>query len=156
MSFEIKILTKPIRKFKSFFSIGKNERFSFVQAFIFSGFYRAFILFIPFNKLKKQIGKHKFESPKEVDLESITKAKEVRWAVTQAAKHTPWESKCLVQALTASNMMKIKGISTTLYLGVKKNENNEMIAHAWVRCGDFYITGGDNRWGYVVVATFST
>lgn len=149
-------LSELARKLKTFATMGNGKRFRFVQAFILTGFYRAFILFMPFNKLKKRMGKLKIESSKDVDIEAYRKAKEVRWAVLEAARHTPWESKCLVQALTAAKMMKLRGVSTTVYLGVRKNEKNEMLAHAWVRCGTFYITGGEIRQGYAVVAKFAS
>lgn len=152
----MQILSRLAKKVKTFWSIGNGRRLRFLQAYIYMGIYRAFILFVPFNKYKKRMGNHNNESPKEVDIISYRVAREVRWAVTQAARHTPWESKCLVQALTAQRMMKNKRIPTTIYLGVKKNKDNEMIAHAWVRCGSFYITGGDNRWGYAVVAKFAS
>lgn len=156
MTLTMGILSRLVRKVKNFVTLDNGRRFRFVQAFILTGFYRAFILFMPFNKLKTKMGKVKTESPKEVDIEGHRKAREVRWAVLEAARHTPWESKCLVQALTASKMMKLKGISTTIYLGVRKNEKDEMLAHAWVRCGSFYITGGEIRSEYVVVAKFAS
>ncbi|MEG0669370.1 MAG: lasso peptide biosynthesis B2 protein [Clostridium sp.] len=145
-----------IRKLKTFANISHGRRLRFIEAFIYTGIFRAFILFVPFNKLKKRMGKHNNESQKEVDIKSHKIAREVTWAITQAARHTLWESKCLVQALTAQKMMKHRKISTTIYLGVKKNEKDEMIAHAWVRCGSYYITGGTNKEGYAVVAKFAS
>lgn len=156
MTLVMGILSKLARKVRTFISIDNGKKFRFVQAFIFTGFYRAFILFMPFNKLKIRMGKYKTESPKEIDFKANRIAREVRWSVTQAARHTPWESKCLVQALTAQKMRKIRGISTTIYLGVKKNDKDEMMAHAWVRCGSYYVTGGENRQGYAVVAKFAS
>ena len=94
--------------------------------------------------------------PKEVDEEIVKLAKKISWIVTTIAKYTPWESKCLVQALTAQKMLKKQGVSTTLYLGVKKDNNNQMLAHAWIRCGDYFVTGGGNRHGYAVVAKFAS
>lgn len=43
-------------------------------------------------------------------------------------------------------------ISSTLYLGCNI-ENGKMIAHAWLRCGKMYVTGGDGS-GYAVVDMF--
>ena len=77
----------------------------------------------------------------------------VRWIVTTISKYTLWESLCLVQALTVQKMLKKRNISTTIYLGVNKL-NNEMKAHAWIRCGKMYITGGNGA-GYATVAKFS-
>ena len=44
------------------------------------------------------------------------------------------------------------GIHSTLYLGVGKDEG-KMIAHAWLRCGQMYVTGGNGS-SYAMVAKF--
>ena len=149
----MQILSVLVRKIKTFFSIDNKLRIEFIQAFIYEGMYRAFILFVPFNKLKKRMGKHKKESVETVDIEVYKEARHISWIVAVTSSKTPWESKCLVQALTAQKMLKKKGISTTIYLGVRK-EGNEMKAHAWVRCGQYYVTGGAIREQYAVVAKF--
>ena len=99
------------------------------------------ILKKPFNKLKEEMGKYNKESTEDVDLSEYRICNKVRWIVTTISKYTPWESLCLVQALTVQKMLKKRNISTTIYLGVNKL-NNEMKAHAWIRCGKMYITGG--------------
>lgn len=145
-----------IRKIKTFFMLENRKKIRFVQAFIYTGIIRAFIVFVPFNKLSKKMGNHKDESSNDVDINSYRIAKETSWAVNQAAGQTPWESKCLVQALTAQKILRRKGVPSTLYLGVKKNKDNEMVAHAWLRCGSYYVTGGYNRREYAVVAKFAS
>jgi hypothetical protein len=47
-----------------------------------------------------------------------------------------------------------KHISSTLYLGVGK-DNDQMVAHAWLRCGQLYVTGGNGS-NYSMVAKFRT
>ncbi len=49
--------------------------------------------------------------------------------VNKTLEITPWESKCLVRAMTAKKMMKKRGYKTTLYLGVGKDE--EGINNFW-------------------------
>lgn len=143
------------RKTKTFIKIDNEVKVDFIKAYIYTGIARGFILFVPFNKLRKRMGKQKTESPEEVEREIYRIAKQVGWIVIQAARYTPWESKCLVQALTAQRMLKKKGISTTIYLGVKKDKNNSMLAHAWIRCGSYTVTGGSNKDEYTVVAKFA-
>lgn len=150
----MRILSVLVRKTKTVFSIDNKLKLEFIQAFIYTGFYRAFILFVPFNKLRKRMGKHKEESALIEDKEVYRQASHISWVVTLIASKTPWESKCLVQALTAQRMLKSRGISTTIYLGVRKDEN-EMKAHAWLRCGEYYVTGGAIREQYIVVAKFA-
>ena len=144
------------RKVKTFISMDNKEKFNIMQTFFYIGFYRAFILFVPFNKLRKRMGKHKQESLDKVDNDTYKIARRISARVLFVSAKTPWESKCLVQALTAQKMLKKQGVSTTLYLGVKKDNNNQMLAHAWIRCGDYFVTGGGNRHGYAVVAKFAS
>lgn len=150
----MQILSVLASKTKTFFTIDNKLKIEFIQAFIYEGMYRAFILFVPFNKLKKRMGRHNEESVATVDKKIYKEAIHVTWVVTLIASKTPWESKCLVQALTAQKMLKKKGISTTIYLGVRK-EGSEMKAHAWLRCGEYYVTGGAIRNLYTVVAKFA-
>lgn len=147
-------LSVLVRKTKTFFTIDNKLRIEFIQAIIYAGIYRAFILFVPFNKLRKRMGKHKEESVEKVDIETYKKARHISWVVTLIASKTPWESKCLVQALTAQKMLKKLDVSTTLYLGVRK-EKDGMAAHAWLRCGEYYVTGGAIRDQYAIVARFA-
>ena len=145
-----------LRKAKTFIKSDSKTKFDFLYAYFYTGIFRMYILFVPFNKLRKRMGKVKVESPQDVDNECYKKAVRIARIVGIVSYHTPWESKCLVQALTAQKMLKEQGVSTTLYLGVKKDENNQMIAHAWTRCGNYFVTGGSNRHGYAVVAKFAS
>lgn len=142
------------RKAKTFIFMDNKEKFDIMQTFFYTGVYRAFILFVPFNKLRKSMGKHKQESPAKIDNDTYRIARIIASRVMFVSAKTPWESKCLVQALTAQKLLKNQGISTTIYLGVRK-EGNEMKAHAWLRCGDYYVTGGAIRDQYTVVAKFA-
>lgn len=143
------------RKIKTYIlTISTKEKLLFIEAFILTGIMRYKILKTPFNKLKIQLGEYNKESAEEVSIEIYKKAKQIRWIVTHISQHTPWESLCLVQAMTVQKMLKKRNISTTIYLGVNKDKNNEMKAHAWIRCGQMYITGG-NGTGYATVAKFS-
>ncbi|MGL5087632.1 MAG: lasso peptide biosynthesis B2 protein [Clostridium sp.] len=143
------------RKLITFIKIDNKTKFDFLVAYIYCGIARTYIRFMPFNKLRKKMGKSKEESSEVVGNETYKLAKRISWIVVQAAKYTPWESKCLVQALTAQRMLKRLGICTTLYLGVNKDSQNNILAHAWLRCGEYIVTGGSQKGGYVVVAKFS-
>lgn len=151
----MQILLVLVRKLKTFIKIDNRTKVDFIKAYIYTGIARGFILFVPFNKLGKRMGKQKSESIEDVDVEIYKEAKRISWIVTKASRLTPWESKCLVQALTAQRLMKNQGVATTIYLGVKKGEDNAMLAHAWIRCGGYIITGGSNKHEYTVVAKFT-
>lgn len=151
----MQILLKFSRKFKRFLKLDFKIKVDFITVFFYTAFYRAFILFIPFNKLRKRMGNYKEESPMEVSKGIYKSAGYISWVVKTVSKYTPWESKCLVQALTAQRMLKKRNITSTLYLGVQKDKNNKMLAHAWLRTGKYYVTGGEIRNKFIIVAKFA-
>lgn len=143
------------RRIKKFIKLKFKIKSDFVKVFFYTAFYRAFILFFPFNKLRKKIGNYNEESPTVISDDAYEEARHVGWVVNIISKHTPWESKCLVQALTAQRLLKKRNISSTLYLGIQKDKDNKMLAHAWLRTGSYIVTGGVIIDKFTVVAKFS-
>lgn len=127
----------------------------FIQAYLYTGYFRACILIKKFSEIKEKMGVIKTESQYEIDEEIYAEAKRISYLINKVSRYTLWESKCLVQALTAQKLLNKKGMPSTLYLGVCKNNNGEMLAHAWIRCGQYYVTGGLNYKEFTVVAKFS-
>jgi len=97
------------------------------------------------------------ETAESIQPADLHLARMIGWAVRSGANYTPWESVCLPQAVAAKWMIKRRGISGTLYLGVMKDETkpDKLAAHAWVRCGQFILTGAKGHLQYTVVSTFS-
>ena len=148
-------LSVLVRKSKRFVRINWRDKILFFQAFFLSGIARIAILFIPFKVVKRFLGTPKKESSYEIKIEEYRRVKRVAWAVNQASKYTPWESKCLVKAITAQRMLKTYKTYSTIYLGVNKNEKNNMQAHAWLRSGSVFVTGGYEKDNFKEVAKFS-
>ena len=76
-------------------------------------------------------------------------------AILTMSRHLPWECKCLVQAISGKMMLGRKRIPSTLYLGVAKEGNGDLNAHAWLRAGDIIILGGGGLERFAVVSTFA-
>lgn len=125
------------------------------RAIFLSAYYRLCILMVKPKKLHKRWG----VEGEETDREGIAPwqyryAYWVSYAVEHVCSRTAWESKCLVRALTAQRLLKTKGIPSTMYLGCKM-EDGKMVAHAWLRVGKVYVTGGNGE-GYSIVDRFKT
>jgi hypothetical protein len=144
-------MLKGMKRIRKFFRYNTNKRMTFLTLFL-SAFYRVCILIVPMKYLRRYFGVLEEESAKEESPDRYRQALRVSYIVNRVCSQTPWESKCLVRALTTQHLLKKKKISSTLYLGVGKNDEN-MIAHAWLRCGSYYLTGGNGD-GYVQVAKF--
>lgn len=141
------------RKFRRFFSVSAQERRHFFLALYFSAIARFLILFIPFRKYSFWLGRYGSETP-ETDPESAEYIRLVYLSVRRAQKITPWRFKCLEQAMTAKKLLNRKNIPSTIYFGVNRR-NGKMNAHAWLRCGSTFVTGGRNRHEFTTVAWFS-
>ncbi len=126
-----------------------------IKALFLSAYYRHQMLHEDSRKLRYKWGIEGAESKTDLSVDEYKYAKKVSYAVNQTCNKTRWESKCLVRALTAQKLLAEKKIDTTLYLGCKEDESHKMVAHAWVRCGRAYVTGGNGiAEGYAVVDKF--
>lgn len=149
----IQNLSKFHKVLSSFLGVNFSLKLMSIEALILSALYRFLILNIKFKKMHKYLGVKGKELSFNGDIEGYKIAREISLVVNKVADVTPWESKCLVRAMTAQNMMKRRGYKTTLYLGVGKDEDG-MNAHSWVRYGAFFITGGNGQY-FAKVAMFS-
>ena len=133
-----------------------KSRLLLLEALFFLGLARLLMLSIPFKKLASIMGKANTETIMERSEKSDQQKNTLRRIVHQASEKTWWESKCLVRAIALAWMLKRRGYSYTIYLGVGKDEKNEMIAHAWIRSGDVWLSGEEQRDKFTVVGTFSS
>lgn len=123
-----------------------------LKTYLYSAIFRLQILTVKMDKLHRKWGEEGKESEEKDTDENYHYAYLVAKEVGRICKKTTWESKCLVRALTAQRLLKEKGIHSTMYLGCKMEEG-KMVAHAWLRCGEMYVTGGDGQ-GYAMVDKF--
>ena len=124
-----------------------------ILAWLYSAAFRFQMLYTKPDKLPFKWGKEGEESPDTATMAEYKYAKRVAYAVNHVCNKTKWESKCLVRALTAQKLLKKKNISSTLYLGCGLKDG-EMVAHAWLRCGKMFVTGGDGS-EYAMVDKFT-
>ncbi len=144
-------------KIKKFTKLSPEEKKLFLEAYITLGIMRTAILTVSFKRLTRSLE----HFPKKGEITAlndneISIAIAVGQAITRASIHTPWESACLVQSLTAQKMLQKRGIPGVFYLGAMKDEASEkkMKAHAWSQCGDIIITGGEGHEDFTVLSVF--
>ena len=63
--------------------------------------------------------------------------------------------RCFAQAIAAQRLLKKQNIPTQLYLGVYKKELN-MKAHAWLKCGDLFVTGKRGHENFTSVICYTS
>lgn len=75
-----------------------------------------------------------------------------------AARYTPWEAKCLVQAIMARAWLGYYGIPYVVQIGVMKSpagEGETFKAHAWVRVGRYAVSGGEGHRAFTVLSSYA-
>ncbi len=126
------------------------------------GLTRLAINIVPLRRLAPWFGTQAQETPAEISPAHLHEAERIAWAVRTVSRHTPWQSNCYPQAFTAKLLLRRKQIPSTLYLGAALRQNSTgqlaeapaITAHAWLRCGPLYVTGGRGHDTYAVLAVF--
>lgn len=76
----------------------------------------------------------------------------IRVAVERAGWVSPWRNRCLVSSLTARCMLNRRMIGSELSLGMAKDAEGKLKAHAWLKSGDFEIV--EKRGSYTELFLF--
>ncbi|MCD1161139.1 lasso peptide biosynthesis B2 protein [Peribacillus frigoritolerans] len=142
------------KKARNFLRLNFKTKLLLIEAFLHLGRAR-YLKSISFSKVAPSLG----EQMKETSYTSNPSDKEVLASISRAihimSRYTFWESQCLVKAMAGMKMLEKRNIDSTLYLGTAKDENGELIAHAWLRSGPFYITGAEVMDKFTVVSKFA-
>ena len=85
----------------------------------------------------------------EVDLARLS------WAIRVAAARVPWRSDCLPQAMAADRWLRRYGIQPKFFVGVAKEASGSLKGHAWLRCGEMTVTGGNGRDFTIIIEPIS-
>ena len=136
------------------------------MAWVLLGVMRLLLLVVPFKRMMTLLGMHvapesaRTPSPAPVPVEPGDPAVgRLPWAISAAMRRTPWESKCLAQALTGAMMLRWRGEPGEVFFGVRpasSAEVRDMTAHAWLVWRGRILTGAGGHEQYAVVAVYRT
>lgn len=146
-------LLSLLRHVAKFFQCSWKEQLLLLYTLVLLGIVRLNVLFVPFRYVTPYLGQHMGESPYD-DPGDYAFVRRVRWAIDIMSRHTPWESKCLVQAITGKILLRHRRLDNTLYLGVARDQDSALKAHAWLRSGRYAVTGGCGE-TFTIVAKFA-
>jgi hypothetical protein len=140
-----------MRKLKIFLSLNKEMKGLIIEAWLELAKGRI-LKWRKFSNVAYSLG----EPMKETSFETKDRKilQQISQAIHIACKYTFWESECLVKAIAAMRMLEKRNIDSTLYLGTSRDEQGNLIAHAWLRSGPYYITGFEVMEKFSVVNKF--
>lgn len=143
-----------VKRLRVFLLLNMETKLLFLEAFIFLGWARV-LKSITFSKVAPSLGDYMNETSVAQIQQHEDTLKEVSEAISIMSRYTFWESQCLVKAIAGMKMLEKRDIESTLYLGTAKDNSGELIAHAWLRSGSFYVTGSEGMEKFTVVGSFA-
>ncbi|HDX9609938.1 TPA: lasso peptide biosynthesis B2 protein [Bacillus toyonensis] len=143
-----------VKRLRVFLLLNMETKLLFLEAFIFLGWARV-LKSITFSKVAPSLGDYMNETSVAQIQQHEDTLKEVSEAISIMSRYTFWESQCLVKAIAGMRMLEKRDIESTLYLGTAKDNSGELIAHAWLRSGSFYVTGSEGMEKFTVVGSFA-
>ncbi|MFD1773447.1 lasso peptide biosynthesis B2 protein [Paenibacillus rhizophilus] len=145
---------KLVSKLRLLFTLDKTTLLFYLEAFVLLGWART-LLFYKFSKVAPSLGERGQETDRDSDSEHTPSMRHIANSINTISKYTPWDSKCLVRAIAGMKMLERRGIGCTLYLGTAKDKDGNLIAHAWLRSGPYYISGAEVMDQFVIVDKFA-
>lgn len=127
---------KAIRKFV--FLSGREKKL-FCQSFLFVAAIRLSLWIFPFRTLTRRLarfGRNEASAP-QIDWSVIN---DVTRAVGVCSRFVP-QATCLTQALATQTLLRIKRQNCDLKIGVDKDANNRLTAHAWIEVNGKIVIG---------------
>jgi hypothetical protein len=143
------------RSLHRFLQLSWRDRLMVVEALAWLGIARLAIIVLPFRWIAPYLGHQQRETPVMDGIGQRECRRRVAQAVARMSRQTPWDNTCLVQAIAAKMMLRCRGVSSTLYLGVMKHGAAGFAAHAWLRSGTVILTGAPGRERFTVISTFA-
>jgi Transglutaminase-like superfamily len=144
-------LLKQVRLYLSF---DRRMKLLVIEAYIQLGWAR-FLKQVPFGRIAPNLGRFMEETEYVQNPEQKKLLQQISEAVHLASRHTLWESQCMVKAIAAMNMLKRRGIESTIYFGTARDDKGYLIAHAWLRSGSIYISGAEEMNKFTVVGKYA-
>ncbi|MGV3466509.1 MAG: lasso peptide biosynthesis B2 protein [Heyndrickxia sp.] len=143
-----------LKRIRIFFSNEVNTIFILTEAYVYLCIAKL-LLFIPFSKLAPTLGIFNQETTNTDEHDKKTELKKVCHAISIMSNYTIWKSQCLVKAIAGMKMLERRKIDCTLYFGTCKDDNGDLIAHAWLRSGSFFVTGKEGMERFTIVSKFA-
>ena len=125
--------TNKLRRFRG---LSRADKWLFLRAIYWLAVARIWLARMPFADLAERLGADAGNEEASPEL-----LRSVGYAVSAAGGTVPWRSDCFAQAIAAYKLLRKLGYTSTIHLGVNKVNKGRLLAHAWLTCGDAFITG---------------
>lgn len=143
------------RFFKKYSALSKLERRTLNQTLFWLIYSFILVRLIPLKWFSNTLGSFKTEFEGNLNEHNLDVIRLIKKSIRRCKRMLPWKVKCFEEAIAAKKVLAKHQIQSTLYLGVDKDKEKKLIAHAWLKIGDIVITGAKGYKNFVVVGFYS-
>ena len=136
-------------KLQRYRALDEEDRRMLLRAAYWLAISRMWLVAVPFKKLAQRLDTNLGRSDADPEL-----LERVSSAVKMASNNVPWRSDCFPQAIAACRLLRRYGYSSTIHLGVDKTGRGDLLAHAWLTCGETVVTGVETMDRYSEIHRF--
>ncbi len=130
-------------KLHKFFGLTSEERRLLLTTALLVGCVRVGLWVLPFPTVRRLLGRLRRPAAAARDGNELP-SERIAWAVNVVGKRIPGGGNCLVQALATQVLLDRRRRTARLRIGVAKDRQGNLEAHAWVESDGTIIIGGSD------------
>ena len=149
------------KRIRKYFSLDKRERKLLNRAFIWLIYAFVLVRIIPLRWFSNILGEfnnvevfNESEVEAEYGREQLELIRMVKRNLRRIKKRLPWKVKCFEEAIAAKKMLDWLGIECSLFLGVAKEGEKDLKAHAWIKSSGYFVSGEKGYQKFTVVGFY--
>ncbi len=143
------------RLFKKYFKTTPLEKRLLRQTFFWLVVSFIWVRWLPLRWFSHRLGVFRKETDVALEEGQEQLLRKAQHALRRLKRRLPWKVKCFEEAITIKKVLKSYGIESTLYLGVKKEGEQNLKAHAWLKAGDKVVAGEKGHKAFSIVGFYS-
>jgi hypothetical protein len=132
-----------MRRIRKFFLVPRSERGLLVRATVQLGAISLGLRLLPFQTVRRLIAPGARPSDAQQHADSFS-PDQIGWAVSVAGRYVPGGGTCLPQALATHVLLEREGYAARLRIGLARDEDGRLQAHAWVESLGRVVIGGSD------------
>lgn len=119
-----------------------SEKWLLLKAWMLLSWIRIALLTLRFKLTQRLLKRFNARPPERLRQDPLP-ARRVARLVNAASRVAPGGNHCLTKALAAECLLVRRGYPAEMKLGVARDEDGKLVAHAWVQCQGHALVGGE-------------
>lgn len=144
-----------MRKFFAFIKLPLSTQLLVIKAFILLQFCQFSVNILRFNYIIKLYNLQPYTEKQKISPKNFeTQANLIAWAISRTQSMPQFiRPRCLAQALAARILLHQEDEPCILSMGATL-EDNALIAHAWLKCGDIVVIGQSEKHKFTEIVSY--